>query len=75
MFQNIDKNIAYLKGSYKKLKSYYYYNKSMFFIRRKIALFENSQDFETTFSVLANFLCDPRENSKYFKKLPCQDRC
>ena len=42
MFDDYEKNLIMLEGAYKKLKSYYYYDKSLLFIKRKIACFENS---------------------------------
>ena len=38
---DFDHNVRILKGAYRKLKSYYYYNKSFIFIRDKIAKFES----------------------------------
>lgn len=40
MFTNIDKNKEMLLGSYKKLKSYYHYNKNFVFMKKKIAELE-----------------------------------
>lgn len=36
MFDNYDNNITMLEGAYKKLKAYYYYDKSLLYIKRKI---------------------------------------
>lgn len=69
MFQDINKNLNYLKGAYKKLKSYYHYNKSMFFIRKKIAIFESSENFENTFIMLAESLKDSLRHKEYFDNL------
>lgn len=37
MFSDIDRNCEMLIGSYKKLKSYYHYNKNFIFMKEKIA--------------------------------------
>lgn len=68
MFGDYDKNIIMLEGAYKKLKSYYYYDKSLLFIKKKIACFESSETlFHETFDTLAqNLKC---ENHTYFDSL------
>ena len=46
-----------LQGAYKKLKSYYFYDKTLLFIKRKIAEFEADDNrFEKAFDILANKL-------------------
>lgn len=40
MFTNLDKNREMLLGAYKKLKSYYHYNKNFVFMKQKIAKLE-----------------------------------
>ena len=40
MFTDLDKNKEMLLGSYKKLKSYYHYNKNFVFMKKKIAELE-----------------------------------
>lgn len=72
MLTNIEKNITMVEGAYKKLKSYYYYNKNFLIMREKIAQFEaNSIQMEETFSKLANWMAQPnsRENKKYFNSI------
>lgn len=60
---DFDHNVRILEGAYRKLKSYYYYNKSFIFIRDKIAKFESDpRKMEETFACLANCLCHPRSN-------------
>lgn len=44
MFDELKNNLFMLKGAYKKLKSYYYYDKSLLFIKKKIALFESTKE-------------------------------
>ena len=72
MFSNIDSNIKKLKGAYRKLKSYYYYNKNFLLMRDKISNFEYSRDkMEDTFSIMAKVLADPNseESQKFIGKL------
>lgn len=57
-----------LEGAYKKLKSYYYYDKTLLFIKKQIAEFESdNMKFEHTFEELADALSN--ENQEYFTKL------
>lgn len=57
-----------LKGSYKKLKSYYFYDKTLMYIKEKIADFEyNNELFETSLKDLATNLLN--QNSLYFDNL------
>lgn len=57
-----------LQGAYKKLKSYYFYDKTLVFIKKKIAEFESDDGcFQQTFDVLAKALIS--ENSAYFEEL------
>ena len=72
MFSNITSNIYILKGAYRKLKSYYYYNKNFLLMRKKITDFEfNPYKMEETFSIMAKVLAEPNsdESSKYIDKL------
>lgn len=72
MFSNIISNIYILKGSYRKLKSYYYYNKNFLLMRKKITDFEfNPDKMEDTFSIMAKVLAEPNsdESRKYINKL------
>lgn len=68
MFEDINKNKTMLQGAYRKLKSYYYYNKSFILMRQKIADFENvPQTMEETFNKLSYLLCHPRaKNSQSY---------
>ena len=57
-----------VQGAYKKLKSYYFYDKTLLFIKKKIAEFESDDGcFQQTFDVLAKALIS--ENSAYFEEL------
>lgn len=68
MFDDYNKNLIMLEGAYKKLKSYYYYDKSLLFIKKKIACFESSEEvFNDTFVKLAMNL--KHKNTTYFNSL------
>ena len=60
MFSNIDKNYEMIFGAYKKIKSYYYYNKNYIFMRQKISEFEyNHEHLKKVFGMLADLLMNP----------------
>lgn len=60
MFADEEENYEMLIGSYKKLKSYYYYNKNFLFMRKKIASFEFDNNLmEKTLRLLAKILKNP----------------
>ena len=60
-----------LQGAYKKLKSYYFYDKTLLFIKKKIAEFESDDHiFHHTFDVLAHALAS--EDMAYFDSLITQ---
>ena len=64
MFSDFNENKRMLKGCYRKLKSYYYYNKNFIIMREKIAEFESDLNkMESTFDVLSNCLCHPYATS------------
>ncbi len=64
MFSDISQNIIMLKGAYRKLKSYYYYNKNFIFMRRKIAEFESDHsEMEKCFAVMAHAICHPKSRA------------
>jgi hypothetical protein len=68
MFNNHDDNILMLEGAYKKLKSYYYYDKTLLYIKYKIAEFEYSQDlFIDAFNQLSKSLIN--KDVEYFTGL------
>lgn len=68
MFTNLDKNREMLLGSYKKLKSYYHYNKNFIFMKRKIAELEaDEKHMEEIIETLAHLLKNPEAgNHKQF---------
>lgn len=72
MFDVEEKNKIMLEGSYKKLKSYYYYNKNFLLMRGKIAEFESDREaMEKTFCDLSNYLAKPQSkiSKEYFLSL------
>jgi len=61
MFLDERKNISMLQGAYRKLKSYYYYNKNFMVMRNKIVEFENDHiAMSKKFEDLAYALCHPK---------------
>lgn len=71
-FGNKKKTVVMLEGAYRKLKSYFYYNKNFILVREKIVLFEaNEQRMQFTFQRLAEVLQKPnlRVSQLYFQKL------
>ena len=63
MFESEVKTKIMLEGSYRKLKSYYYYNKNFILMRKKIANFESDEGkMDETFSMLSFCLCHPFSN-------------
>ncbi|MBD5502437.1 MAG: hypothetical protein HDR09_01400 [Lachnospiraceae bacterium] len=65
MFSDIEENYNMLCGAYKKIKSYYYYNKNFLFMKKKIAEFEYNADImESNLLFLANVLEQPRKYEK-----------
>ena len=63
MFSDIGKNKDIILGVYKKLKSYYHYNKNYIFMKSKLAEFEyDSLEMDNSLLILANLLSDPYNN-------------
>ncbi len=62
MFTNLDKNREMLLGTYKKIKSYYHYNKNFVFMKQKIAELEyDFQYMQHTIDILAQILAFPSD--------------
>jgi hypothetical protein len=60
VFTDLDKNKEMLLGSYKKLKSYYHYNKNFVFMKKKIAELEaDEKHMLKVLENLAQLLADP----------------
>lgn len=69
MFSDEQSNKNMLLGAYKKLKSYYHYNKNFLFMREKIALFEYSSDeMDKSIDFLSKVLKDPSKYSTEIMK-------
>lgn len=68
MNYTIDQVKKMVEGSYKKFKSYYFYDKSLLYIKKKIALFEDdSEMFRKSLDSLAEAII--KEDFKYFDEL------
>lgn len=67
MLANKDKLKFMVEGTYKKLKTYYYYDKTLLHIKRNIIEFEASDNFKNRLLVLAEKLYE--EDMEYFKAL------
>lgn len=60
VFTNLEKNKEMLLGSYKKLKSYYHYNKNFVFMKKKIAELEADENqMSNVLENLAQLLANP----------------
>lgn len=57
MFENIETNVEMLKGAYLKYKSYYYYNKNLLMMRKKIAEFEKMKMIWRTHLIALHLCC------------------
>lgn len=63
MFNSIRNNKNMILGAYKKLKSYYYYDKSMLFNKMRLATWEHPiENMEQRIDALAKFMCSMNEN-------------
>ncbi len=70
MFKNVEETKLMIQGAYRKLKSYYYYNKNFLIMRKKIADFEDDHDaMYATFEQLAFALCHPVKSRGYLNDL------
>ena len=70
MFKDVDKTRLMVQGAYRKLKSYYYYNKFFLVMRKKIADFEsNPETMSDTFDKLTFSLCHPIKSREYINDL------
>ena len=70
MFRDIKETKLMIQGAYRKLKSYYYYNKNFLIMRKKISDFEcDPEAMEASFEQLAFALCHPVKSKEYISKL------
>ena len=73
MFKDTEKTKVMIQGAYRKLKSYYYYNKNFMIMREKISSFEDDRDaMYATFEKLAETLCHPIKMREYIDELIAQ---
>lgn len=58
MFENFEHNRNMILGAYRKLKSYYYYDKTILYNKISLAMWEsNPHSFESRINRLAEFMC------------------
>ncbi|MCG2729800.1 MAG: hypothetical protein L6276_05890, partial [Acetobacterium sp.] len=68
MFTDNAKVSKMVAGAYNKLKSYYFYDKTILFIKYKIAVFESDREnFELTLEKITNSLIN--QDAEYFNVL------
>ncbi len=67
MFDNIQVVEQVIEGTYKKLKSYYYYDKTLLHIKNRIVNFETGDSFMDSMKILSKNLYE--ENQEYFEEL------
>ena len=67
MFDDIQVIEQVIEGTYKKLKSYYYYDKTLLHIKNKIVDFETGNSFADRMKKLCKNLYE--ENQEYFEEL------
>jgi len=67
MFDDIQVMEQVIEGTYKKLKSYYYYDKTLLHIKNRIVDFETGHSFMDRMKELSKNLYE--ENQEYFEKL------
>lgn len=58
MFESVENNRKMILGAYRKLKSYYYYDKTILYNKISLAMWESdSHSFENRVNRLAKFMC------------------
>lgn len=67
MFNNLEETVRVVEGTYKKLKLFYFYDKTLLYIKTSIAEFESGSDFEERLRLLAKALFE--KDSVYFEAL------
>lgn len=68
IFANVINTEKMVKGAYKKLKSYLYYDKTLLFAKKNLALFEsNRENFTNTLGTIAKSITN--KNMNYFEQL------
>ena len=70
MFKDFNETKKMIHGAYRKLKSYYYYNKNFLIMRKKISDFEfDKEKMNETFDKLTHTLCHPIKSREYVNEL------
>jgi len=68
IFADKEETLKMVKGSYKKLKSHLYYDKTLLFTKKRLAILESDRElFDNTLLKISDNLCD--ENMEYFQGL------
>lgn len=67
MYKDIEEALRVIEGVYKKLKSYYYYDKTLLHIKKSIVEYESNIDFRERLFTLAKKLIE--EDKSYFKEM------
>lgn len=68
IFKDSDETLRMVQGAYKKLKSYFYFDKTQLFVKKRIATLESDRNlFATTLATIAENLS--AENTQYFETL------
>lgn len=67
MFKDTEEALKVIKGVYKKLKSYYYYDKTLLHIKKRIVEFEANIDFRERLVILAQKVIE--KDKKYFEEM------
>lgn len=67
MFSNLSDMEHIIEGAYKKIKSYYYYDKTLLHIKNRIVNFETEDSFENRLKELSKNMVE--QNQEYFDKL------
>ena len=66
MFESYENNREMVLGAYRKLKSYYYYDKTILYNKMSLAMWEsNPHSFESRVNRLAKFMCTLEKNIDY----------
>lgn len=68
LFLDVDETLGMVEGAYKKLKSHFYFDKTLLFAKKRIATLESDRDlFKKTLSEIAEHLT--YQNPEYFQNL------
>lgn len=71
MFESVENNRKMILGAYRKLKSYYYYDKTILYNKISLAMWESdSHSFENRVNRLAKFMCTLENEIDYMSIRP-----